>query len=87
LKDIKKDFNGRIYGTFLDKEAKSLYETNFKDKIALCFGNEGSGISPELEEIFDEKIYIPMENDFESLNVSSAAAVTFSEVLRQKIKK
>lgn len=87
LKDIKKEFDGKVYGTFLDKGAKSLYEINFDKKIALCFGNEGSGISPELEEIFDEKIYIPMENNFESLNVSSAAAATFSEVLRQKLKK
>ncbi len=39
------------------------------------FGNEGNGIRPELLEICDTKLYIPMAGNVESLNVAASAAV------------
>lgn len=39
------------------------------------FGNEGSGISPEILDLTDWNVFIPMAGTVESLNVSSTAAI------------
>ncbi len=84
LTKIKEIFDGKILGTFLDEKAKSLYETDLTGKIGLCFGNEGSGISNQAEKICDQKIYIPMQNNFESLNVAISTAICCGEKARQE---
>lgn len=45
------------------------------DKVALFLGNEGEGISPKVAKKLDLKVSIKMQNEFNSLNVSSAAAI------------
>ncbi len=46
-----------------------------KQKIALFLGNEGSGLTKRLIKKLDLKVAIPMEHDFDSLNVSVAAGI------------
>ena len=84
LVKIKDVFNGNILGTFLDENAKSLYKTDLTGKVALCFGNEGQGISSPIEKVCDQKIYIPMQNNFESLNVAISAGICCAEKVRQE---
>lgn len=45
------------------------------DKVALIMGNEGSGIAPEILELADQRIKIPIYGQAESLNVSIAAGI------------
>ena len=45
------------------------------ENIALFLGNEGYGLSNRLKKKLDEKLYIRMENGFDSLNVSVAAGI------------
>lgn len=45
------------------------------NKVALVMGNEGSGITPELLELADQRIKIPIYGQAESLNVSIAAGI------------
>lgn len=45
------------------------------DKVALFLGNEGEGISPKVAKKLDLKVSIKMEQEFDSLNVSAAAAI------------
>lgn len=45
------------------------------DKVALVMGNEGSGIAPEILELADQRIKIPIYGQAESLNVSIAAGI------------
>jgi TrmH family RNA methyltransferase len=74
-----------IYGAFLD--GKNIYEQKLPQKALLVLGNEGNGISAEIENIIDRKIKIPEFNcnpkSAESLNVSVAAAIICSEFKRQ----
>ncbi|HYX91501.1 MAG TPA: RNA methyltransferase [Myxococcaceae bacterium] len=58
--------------------AKSLYELRFDSGIALVFGNERFGVSPEVLDGCDGRFWIPMRGFTQSLNVSAAvsAAVT-----------
>lgn len=71
-----------VYGAMLDETAKRLGEVNFPEKTAIVIGSEGSGISPEIAAICDEKIYIPIKGA-ESLNAAMAAAVIMWELVRQ----
>ncbi len=85
LTEIKNVFDGIVYGTFLDAQARSLYETTFPQKTALCFGNEGTGIDRTAFALYgDKKIFIPMDNGFESLNVGISVAMCLSERRRQQ---
>lgn len=70
-----------VYGAMLDESAKRLGEVRFPEKTAIVIGSEGSGISPEIAEICDEKIYIPIKGA-ESLNAAMAAAVLLWELGR-----
>ena len=48
-------------------------------------GGEEHGIYPALMKICDEKIKIPMKNEFESLNVSVATGMILYEVMKQRL--
>jgi len=65
---------------------KNIYQTDLRPESAWVFGNEGSGISPEILELCgDNSVIIPQSSDVESLNVASAAAVCLFEQYRQRI--
>ena len=77
----------KIYASMLNKDAKNIYDIDLTKKIALVFGNEKRGVSPEAEKSADETFYIPMRGMIQSLNVSVAAAVTLYEAQRQRVLK
>ncbi len=54
-----------------------------RGRIALCFGNELDGLSEPLLEAADDQLRIPMYGFVESFNISVAAAVTMSGILRR----
>lgn len=62
-----------VYATSLH-DAKGLSEFKNTEKIALIFGNEGSGVSLKMLEMSDENIFIEMSR-FESLNVAMACGI------------
>lgn len=64
-----------VIGAVLDDQAKSLNDMTKRDTLALMVGNEGNGISPELQDRLSEKVYIPIYGDSESLNVAVAAGI------------
>lgn len=70
----------KVYAAALDKNATLLtqLEGNRKD---WCFavGNEGHGLDKEFIENCDGTVFIPMQSNSESLNVSAAATVLLWE--------
>jgi tRNA (guanosine-2'-O-)-methyltransferase len=74
----------KIYASKLDENAKSLYDLDLTEKIAIVMGNEHRGISDEVAEGADEIFFIPMRGMIQSLNVSVATAVTLYEAQRQR---
>jgi TrmH family RNA methyltransferase len=80
-----RDQNLEIYGAFLD--GKNIYAENLLNKGIIVMGNEGKGISPEIEKIITKKITIPNysinNSGVESLNVSIATAIICGEFRRQ----
>ena len=70
-----------IYGA--DMDGSIYYETDLRGPIAIVLGNEGDGISRLVEEKCDFRLSIPLYGKVDSMNVSAAAAVLFSEAARQ----
>lgn len=73
-----------IYGTFM--EGNNLYQTSLKPNGILVMGNEGKGISPEVEKLVTQRIFIPpfpnISAPIDSLNVATATAIICSEFRR-----
>ena len=63
-----------------------LYDIDF-DKKVIIIGNEANGVEPQIQEMADEKIKIPMLGKTESLNASVATGIILYEYVRQKITK
>ena len=60
--------------------APPLSEMDLTGPIALAFGNETSGISPELERLASRRFHIPMRGFTQSLNVTVSVAVSLREL-------
>ena len=55
LKDVKEHY--KVYGTNV-RDGIDVKEVNKDENIILILGNEGNGMSPEVEELCDKNIYI-----------------------------
>lgn len=76
----------KVIVSSLDTE-KNFFDVNLKDKIVICVGNEGNGLSEAVYLYADEKVKIPMPGGAESLNASIAASIMIYEALRQNLLK
>ncbi|MDH6342383.1 TrmH family RNA methyltransferase [Parabacteroides sp. PFB2-12] len=76
-----------IYGTLLDGE--DIYRKKLTETGILIMGNEGKGISPEIEALVNEKLFIPSypagRDTSESLNVATATAIVCAEFRRRSL--
>ncbi|ATG97820.1 rRNA methyltransferase [Mesoplasma lactucae ATCC 49193] len=75
-----------IIGTQMHEESKFLNKVKFKDdeKYAVIIGNESVGISPEISELIDINVLIPMEENVESLNAAVAGSIVMYEISTAK---
>ncbi len=62
--------------------ATSYLDVKYRRPLAVVFGNEGAGITPDVLR-FATRVNIPMPGTAESLNVAVAAGVMLYEILRQ----
>ncbi len=65
---------------------KYYYDINYNEKMVIVIGNEGKGVSQEINEIADIKIKIPMLGKAESLNASVATGILAYEYVRSEMK-
>ena len=74
-----------VYGTFLD--APNIYQSQLSTNGIIVMGNEGKGISPDIEALINKRLYIPNypsdRPTTDSLNVAVATAITCSEFRRR----
>ena len=84
INEYKNTTDNVCYGTFLDGE--NLYNCEKQECSLIILGNEGKGISEEVENLIDKRLFIPpfnAEQHSESLNISIAGAVVCSEFRRK----
>ena len=66
-------------------EAVGAAEVDFTGPVAVLMGSEEDGISPDLLNLADVKLRVPMTGQIQSLNVSVAAGIMLFEVARQRV--
>lgn len=81
LKDVP------VYGTFLNGD--NIYSQELASNGLIVMGNEGNGVSPEVEKLINKRLYIPNypqeRATSESLNVAIATAIVCAEFRRQAL--
>jgi len=81
---IRLNSGATVYGTFLG--GKDIYKAELHNEGIIVMGNEGNGISPEIERLVTHRITIPSypkdRPTSESLNVAIATAITLAEFRR-----
>lgn len=73
-----------LWATHLGESAKSLYELDLTQSVALLFGNEHDGLSQEALDQATGNFIIPQVGMVQSLNISVACAVSLYEASRQR---
>lgn len=79
-----KENSYHIYTTIMDQEAVNIQARNLKDKSAILFGTEHSGLT-DFWIRKGKNTIIPMSGSIDSLNLSNAVAICGYEILRQKM--
>ena len=76
-----------VYGTFLNGD--NIYSKELSSYGLIVMGNEGNGISPEVEQLINNRLYIPNYPQerltSESLNVAIATSVVCAEFRRRML--
>lgn len=86
IAQLAKNTDYKIYGTFMNGD--SIYESELLSKGLIVMGNEGQGISVEIENLINKRIAIPSYavefGGAESLNVAVSTGIVVSEFSRRK---
>ena len=68
------------------RSSTNVSTVDFSSPVAIVMGSEDKGIYPALQKHCDATFSIPMQNDFESLNVSVATGIILYEAMKQRMK-
>lgn len=74
-----KELGYKIVGTKVDGGIP-IHKYSKKEKTVVIMGNEGNGMSEEVSPLCDEFLYIPMNEQCESLNVGVATSIILYEL-------
>lgn len=83
LLSVAAQFGGNVFAASLAGKA-TLFECDLHGRMAFAIGNEGAGLSAELQAVCQPFI-IPMPGRVESLNAAAAAAICLFEAVRQRL--
>jgi 23S rRNA (guanosine2251-2'-O)-methyltransferase len=67
-----------------EKAVEPIFAHDLSGPVGLVIGNEGTGISPEVQAACDGLIRIPLQGEVGSLNAAVAAGIVLYEVTRQR---
>lgn len=85
LLQLLSQYDGPVYGTFLDGE--NIYGQELSENGIIVMGNEGKGISQGVSEMINRRLYIPNypigTQTTESLNVAIATSIVCAEFRRR----
>jgi tRNA G18 (ribose-2'-O)-methylase SpoU len=70
-----REYGFELVATVLDEASEPLDTAQRRDRLALLFGNESRGLDPDVVELCDRRVTIPMRAGIDSLNVSIAAGI------------
>jgi tRNA (guanosine-2'-O-)-methyltransferase len=74
----------RVAVTHLGENAIDYAELDYTRPLALVFGSEAAGVSPEALSLADDRIRIPMLGMVQSLNLSVSVGIILFEAVKQR---
>lgn len=72
----------RTFASVVGGDAKDVSKTDFSDGALVVIGNEGNGVSDEVQSVCDDKITIVMRGRAESLNAAQASSIIMWEMTK-----
>ncbi len=85
LANMKENYNVRVVGTMLDEKALAIQKFDFTGTpVCIVMGAEDTGLRPITQSQCDQMVFIPMQGDLQSLNVSVATGMALYEACRQR---
>jgi len=73
-----------VYGSGMEDDALSVFESTIRFPAVLVLGNEDKGIRHNVQKRCEALLTIPMRGGFDSLNVAQAGAMIMTEMLRRQ---
>ena len=70
----------KVYATEANAKAIRLPNVKLSKKCAVILGNEGKGIKKDIIPLCDGSIFIPMNKNVDSLNISVAASIIMCKI-------
>ena len=67
--------NYQLAALMLDNTSQNLYQYPFNQPTVFVLGNESTGVSSKVANACNKRLYIPMNNQVESLNVAVTSAL------------
>lgn len=67
-----------------DMDGRDIFTYRCPDKVCLCIGNEGNGVSKQVLAMSSEKVRIPMRASCESLNAAVSAGIAMYALKNNK---
>ncbi|MDA9687036.1 tRNA (cytidine(34)-2'-O)-methyltransferase [bacterium] len=65
------------------KGSISYTKFKFNSDDTILFGRESAGVPESIHQLIENRLKIPMNNNFRSLNITSSVAIVLAESLRQ----
>ena len=65
------------------KGSISYTRFKFNSDDTILFGRESAGVPESIHQLIENRLKIPMNNNFRSLNIASSVAIVLAESLRQ----
>lgn len=82
LVELFSNTKAHVYGTFM--KGNNVHSFSFAAPAYIIIGNEGQGISPEVERFVTDRISIPGVKGAESLNAAVATGIVLDNLSRLK---
>lgn len=71
-----------IFAVELTEGSEDYRKVEYPEEVALLFGHETDGVQPNILEMCDKVISVPMRGKKESLNVATIAGIVMYEAVR-----
>ncbi len=81
--DAERRAQGRRLLLMSAHASQRLPDVRFEDSDVLMMGSESAGVPPEVRDIADIRVRIPMAPGFRSLNLAVSTGIAVAEALRQ----
>ncbi|CCH50494.1 TrmH family RNA methyltransferase [Pseudodesulfovibrio piezophilus] len=85
ISQLRQD-GGQVLRTGFSSTARPVMDFDFTRPTSIILSNEHNGTAPEIAELVQDEIYIPMHGMVQSFNVSVAAAIILYEASTQRRK-